>query len=87
MSTADITPEQMLSAIHRVPTGQWGEIMHVIESFQTPNGSSVPASPPVRIGTDLKDSGLIGIWSDRSDLGSGQEFAREMRRQAEQRDR
>jgi hypothetical protein len=30
---------------------------------------------------------LIGIWGDRADLGDSQQFARNLRRQAEQRDR
>src|SRR5436190_1860745 len=39
-------------------------------------GSTAPASSPVQTGTDLRDSDLIGIWSDRTDIGNSQEFAR-----------
>jgi len=87
MSTADVTPEQILSAIQHVPAERWAEVLHVIESLQTPDPLGIPVTAPVRTGTDLRDSDLIGIWAERSDLGNGHEFARELRRQAEQRDR
>jgi hypothetical protein len=87
MSAADITPEQIISAIQFVPAERWGEVLHVIESLQVPASSNASAVLPVRNGTDLQNSDLNGIWGERSDLGEGQEFARELRRQAEQRDR
>lgn len=87
MSLADVTSEQILSAIQHVPAERWGEVLHVIESLQMSEPSGVPATPPVRTGTDLRNSDLIGIWAERSDLGNGHEFARDLRRQAEQRDR
>lgn len=34
---------------------------------------------------DLRKSGFIGLWKDRTDLGDSLEFARELRRRAEQR--
>ena len=87
MSTADVTPELILSAMQHVPLERWGEVLHVIESLQSSERSAAAAASPVRTGTDLRNSVLIGIWAERSDLGNGHEFARELRRQAEQRDR
>lgn len=87
MSTVDVTTEQILSAMRHVPAERWGEVLHVIESLQSSKRSAAVANLPVRTGTDLRDSDLIGLWADRSDLGNGREFAQELRRQAEQRDR
>jgi len=87
MSTAEVTPDQILSAMQQVPAERWGEVLHTIESLQTPEPSPVAATSPVRTGTDLQGSDLIGIWADRSDLGNGHEFARQLRLKAEQRDR
>jgi hypothetical protein len=44
-------------------------------------------APSVERGTgaDLLASGLFGIWMDRTDISSSLEFARELRRRAEQR--
>jgi hypothetical protein len=36
-------------------------------------------------GADLLASGLFGIWKDRADITDSIEFARELRRRAEQR--
>ena len=40
---------------------------------------------PVRTGTDLKGSQLIGVWAKRTDVKSWYELARRLRREAEQR--
>jgi len=36
-------------------------------------------------GKDLLNSGLVGLWADRTDIGDSLEFARELRRKAERR--
>jgi hypothetical protein len=86
MSTSDITPDQILSAIEQVPPARWGEVLHVIEGLQSSNQSET-AARPVRTGRDLEKSELIGIWADRAAVASAQEFAQELRREAEQRGR
>ena len=86
MSTAHVTPQQILDAIQLVPEAHWSEVLRTIESLQTTTPSETPTSSPVRTGTDLRGSELIGIWADRTDVGNnGLEFARGLRRQAEQR--
>ena len=87
MPHSDVTADQILSAMQCVPTERWSEVLHVIEGLQSPNPSQVLPSSPVRTGTDLLSSELIGIWADRSDLGNGHQFARDLRRQAERRGR
>ena len=84
MSTADVTTQEILNAIQRVPAERWGEVLQAIESLQPQPSAS---TSPVRTGADLRGSDLIGIWADRTDLGNGREFARRLRHDAEQRNR
>ena len=86
MSSANITPQQILDAIQLVPEARWSDVLQTIESLQTTTPMETPTSSPVRTGTDLRGSDLIGIWAERTDIGNnGLEFARGLRRQAEQR--
>jgi hypothetical protein len=84
MSTADVTPQEILKAIQLVPAERWGEVLQAIESLQPPPPAS---TSPVRTGVDLRGSDLIGIWADRTDAENGHEFARRLRHDAEQRNR
>lgn len=84
MSRPEITPDQILNAIQHVPPERWAEALRAIENLQEPPTISEPTSSCLRTGTDLLDSPLIGIWSDRSDVANNHQFARELRRQAEQ---
>ena len=36
-------------------------------------------------GKDLIESGLIGLWKDRTDIGDSLEYARQLRQQAQNR--
>jgi hypothetical protein len=85
MSSNSITPQQILDAIQHVPEDRWQEVLQTIESLQTKAPTAPSAPSPVRTGTDLRGSQLIGIWSNRTDFANGHEFARWLRRQAEQR--
>jgi len=82
MSTAGVTTQEILNAVQLVPVERWSEVLQAIESLQP---QSFASASPIRTGTDLRDSELIGVWADRTDVGNSQEFARELRRQAEQR--
>jgi hypothetical protein len=87
MSFANVTPQEILDAIERLPAERWSDVLYMIESLQRSPASAAPGSSPVRTGTDLRGSDLIGIWADRSDIANGHQFARGLRLQAEQRDR
>jgi hypothetical protein len=84
MPPTNITPEQILDAIHRIPAERWDELLQAIERLQTRRPSESSKSS-IQTGTDLQASDLIGIWADRADIGNGHDFARQLRRQAEQR--
>ena len=52
--------------------------------------SLAPASQAARTtmtAADLLQSGLVGIWADRTDIGDSREFARHLREQAQTRSR
>jgi hypothetical protein len=83
MSTANISPQQILDAVKNVPAERWPEVLAAIKTMQSSTIS--PGRNPVRTGTDLRGSDLIGIWADRADLGDSRQFARNLRQQAEQR--
>ena len=83
MSRPEITPDQILNAIQHVPSERWSEALRTIESLQESPTASEPTGSCVRTGVDLRDSSLIGIWADRSDLVDNHKFARKLRRPAE----
>ena len=46
---------------------------------------AAPLQPGKGTFADLLNSGLVGIWKDRTDIGDSLEFARKLRQQAETR--
>ncbi len=44
-------------------------------------------SKPVMTARDLLDSGLVGIWKDRTDIGDTRAFAAELRKRVHRRAR
>ena len=87
MTPAPVTEQQILDALRQVPAERWGEILRYLDELaataRTPPGE--PAGPPIRTAADLLQSGLVGIWADRSDIGDSREFARRLRYEAEHR--
>jgi hypothetical protein len=83
MATANISQQQILDAVKDVPPERWPEILAAIKTLRAP--VTTDRKNPVHTGIDLRGSELIGIWSDRSDLGDGHQFARHLRHQSEQR--
>jgi hypothetical protein len=81
MSVTPIDERQVLAALRHIPPQRWGEILHFIDSLQATEGQPT-ADPAIRTGTDLRNSGLIGIWADRTDMDNGRQFARRLREQA-----
>ncbi|HVX86855.1 MAG TPA: hypothetical protein VH253_18880 [Phycisphaerae bacterium] len=73
------------------PEAQDALALQLLEKIEIQQ-SSASASPPVTpqqsmTGQDILNSGLIGLWKDRTDIGDSLEFARKLRRQAETRQR
>ena len=77
MSTV-IDEQTILDSLRQVPVDRWGEVLRFLDALTS-------TEPAIHTGADLSQSGLVGSWADRDDLGSSQEFARSLRRQAETR--
>jgi hypothetical protein len=82
---ANINEQQLLAALHRIPEHRWGEVLQYLEGMQAVRATVSAALPPIHTGTDLRQSELIGIWAERTDLGESREFARRLRHQASHR--
>ncbi len=57
---------------------RWDAVLLFIQSLD-------PNARPIYTAGDLLESGLVGMWADRDDIGDSREFARNLRRQAENR--
>ena len=44
-----------------------------------------PVRPAGITGAEILESGIVGMWADREDITDSAEFARQLRRKAEQR--
>jgi hypothetical protein len=78
----NVNDQVILKELHEVPEERWSEVLTFIRSLkQQPPTTDCP----VLSGADLAGSDLIGIWSTRSDIPDSQEYARQLRHQAEHR--
>jgi hypothetical protein len=73
-----VDEQAILDALHQIPAARWEEVLSFVQSLK-------PSEPHVYTGADLLQSGLVGLWADRDDIGDTREFARRLRRQAENR--
>ncbi|HET7088671.1 MAG TPA: hypothetical protein VFL17_08485 [Anaerolineae bacterium] len=84
----------MTLAVRTKTIVQPGGLVEIRSPELTPGASAevivlVDAPAPQRVMTaaNLLDSGLVGLWEDRTDIADSAEFARQLRRQAERRER
>jgi hypothetical protein len=81
MEANGITEEIVLDALRRVPCERWPEVLQYLSSLQ--DLERTRSTPSLRNARDLAHSDLVGIWRNRTDIGSSQEFAHDLRQQAE----
>ena len=79
MSTS-VSEQVILDALHQIPEGRWADVLHFLESIKD-------AESPIRTADEMAQSPLIGLWSDRTDLGATADFAARLRSQSESRRR
>jgi hypothetical protein len=82
-----VSEQTILDALHRISQDRWGDVLAFIESLRPVNE---PAREPRKrplTASELLASGLVGIWSDRTDVADSQEFARRLREQSQTRSR
>jgi hypothetical protein len=83
MESNGITEENVLHALRRVPSERWPEVLQYLSSLEHFEGTR--SMPPVRNALDLAHSELVGIWTNRTDIGGSQDYAHHLRQQAENR--
>ena len=84
-----------MDAIRIVTTIEQDGSLHLVNLPLTPGQqvevlllvASPPTQRPPLTADRLRNSGLIGLWADRDDLGASTTFARQLREQAQQRKR
>jgi len=83
-----VSEEQVLDELQDLDPSRWSEVLDFI-GYLKEKGSreQVDTGTWELTARDLLQSGLVGLWADREDIGDNQEFARRLRREAEQRRR
>jgi hypothetical protein len=83
-----VSEEQVLDELQDLDPSRWSEVLDFI-GYLKEKGSreQVDAGTRELTARDLLQSGLVGLWADREDISDNQEFARRLRREAEQRRR
>jgi hypothetical protein len=74
----EVDEQMILDSLRQVPSDRWGEVLRFLNVLSQ-------AEPSIQTAEDLARSDLVGCWSDRDDLGTGHEFARQLRHEAEAR--
>jgi hypothetical protein len=85
--SAIITEQSILEALRRLPQERWTDVLNFIQSQGLPSAKSEATGSRPMTADDLLASGLVGMWKDRTDIGDNHEFARQLREQAQTRDR
>ena len=71
-----VDEQTIVDSLRRIPAERGSGVLRFLETLQA-------TEPAICTGADLAKSGLVGLWGDRDEIGTGQEFAKTLRRQAE----
>jgi hypothetical protein len=83
-----IREEQVLAALRELETTRWEEVLDFIGYLrQREKPKTYRTGAETLTAQALATSELVGLWADRTDLPDSPEYARQLRRQAEQRTR
>jgi hypothetical protein len=83
MSTPTPFEEQVLDELRDLPPGKWPEVLDFIGYLKHRSGRRKSLHAKELTAHGLLQSGLVGLWADRSDIGDSLTFARDLRRRAE----
>jgi hypothetical protein len=83
MSTREVTQDQIIGALHGLEPERWPEVLTFIGYLRSVSQSQ--AQRRQLTADALLQSGLVGLWADREDIGDSLDFARKLRKQAEHR--
>lgn len=86
MNSQLITEKMILKALLNLEPERWVEVLDFIGYLRQRQKMEI-SKPVLRQMTarDLLQSGLVGLWADRTDIGDSAVFARQLRERAEQR--
>jgi len=87
MATPSVPEQTILDALHQVSPQRWGEVLTFLQSLQPGAPRPGPQTKATLTAADLLQSGLVGMWADRTDIGDAREFARRLREHAQTRRR
>jgi hypothetical protein len=82
-----VTEQTILDALHHLSQDRWGVVLTFIESLLPADEPAQETESRPLTASDLLDSGLVGMWAGRSDIGDSQEFARRLRERSQTRSR
>ena len=82
-----VTEQTILDALHQLSQDRWSDVLMFIETLCPVNEPAQEKEKRPLTAADLLESGLVGLWADRSDISDSQEFARRLRKQAQTRSR
>jgi hypothetical protein len=87
MQTSAVTERQIIHELQDLEPEKWSEVLDFIGYLKQRKVVARKVQPHSQDLTarDLLRSDLVGIWADRADLGASPEFARSLRRQADNR--
>ena len=87
MAAQSVQEQIILQELHRVPPQHWGQVLTFIRSLQPRGQDSTSEKQTLLTAADLLQSGLVGMWADRTDISDSREFARRLREEAQTRRR
>ena len=73
--------QELMTALSKLPEERWQTVLDFINGL----AQSTDETRPMMTGQDWLNSGLVGMWADRTDIGSSVEFARKLREQVQTR--
>ena len=80
------TERQVLERLRGLEPDKWAEVLDFIDYLrQRPTARRAQAHTKQLTARDLLQSSIVGLWSNRRDIGDSAAFARQLRKQAERR--
>ena len=86
MSVESVTEKQVLEQLSDLEPSRWPEVLDFIGYLKQRDRRTRAKSDGRELtARDLLESGVVGLWADRDDIGNSLEYAHQLRREAEHR--
>jgi hypothetical protein len=88
MPRQNVTEKQVLEELSELEPSRWPEVLDFIGYLKQRAGRHQERSEVYELtARDLLESRIVGLWADRDDISNSLEYARQLRREAEHRQR